>query len=83
MLLYVRQKSSTWVLRLNTLVGQCGNCANLEIWDVELVVERQVVGTGGGCHHLVPCLQAGLLSRRGDQPELCHGYSTGAAGEAC
>lgn len=53
----------------------------LEVWDVELVVGGEVVGTRGGCHHFVPCLLAGLLSRRRDQPKLCHGYSTGAARE--
>lgn len=64
-------------------MAQCGSCANLEIGDVELVVEGQVVGAGGGCHHLLPCLLAGLLPRRRDQPELCHGHSAGGAGEAC
>lgn len=55
--------------------------AYLEVWDVELVVGGEVVGTRGGCHHFVPCLLAGLLSRCRDQPKLSHGYSTGAAGE--
>ena len=53
--------------------------ANLEIWDVELVVGGEVVGTCGGCHHFVPCLLAGLLTRGRDQPKLCHGHSSGAA----
>lgn len=53
--------------------------ANLEVWDVELVVGGEVVGSCGGCHHFVPCLLAGLVTRSRDQPKLCHGYSSGAA----
>ena len=48
---------------------------NLEIGDVKLVVGGQVVGTSGGHHHVVPGLLACLLSRRRDQPKLCHVYS--------
>lgn len=47
--------------------------ANLEVWYAELVVGGEVVGPCGGCHHFVPCLLAGLLSRCRDQPKLCHG----------
>lgn len=45
------------------------------------MVGGQDVGTCGGCHHFVPCLLTSLLSRCRDQPELCHGYSSGAAEE--
>lgn len=47
--------------------------SDLQIGDVELVVNRQVVGACGGHHQLVPGLLARLLPRSGDQPEFCHG----------
>lgn len=51
----------------------------LQIWDAELVVDGEVVGPCGGCHHFVPRLLAGLLPRGGNQPKLCHVCRSGAA----
>lgn len=39
---------------------------NLKIRDVELVVDRKVVGSRGGHRQLVPGLLACLLARSGD-----------------
>lgn len=46
---------------------------DLKIWNVELDVSGEVVGSCGGHHQLVPGLLACLLSRSGDQPKFCHG----------
>ena len=59
--------------RLTLCGGDTSDMSDLQIGDVELVVNRQVVGACGGHHQLVPGLLARLLPRSGDQPEFCHG----------
>lgn len=51
----------------------------LQVWDAELVVDGEVVGSCGGCHHFVPRLLAGLLPRSRNQPKLCHVCRGGVA----